>query len=280
MNLLILSTRNGWLEQSVLGEATERGHCALYAHPKDIPLSLTGAVEFVKCAIPIEVIDACLIRRTRYQREAAISILHALSSRGVFISEDLSVINPPISKVLELFSLGAEFLYPQTATIWCRSHSIEFLEEFPFPAILKPTDGWSGSGLRFVHSFPELQRWFIEKTETDDLTNYLIQRFIVGDEYRATIVGDKCWLSRSIIGPSFSSIAVPWANPKVVGQALSIAKSVGVPICGIDLIESEEGIFLIECNRNPGVPAYLLESGTLQDAIVDYMERGVNVRPT
>jgi ribosomal protein S6--L-glutamate ligase len=121
-------------------------------------------------------------------------------------------------------------------------------------------------------------------------TNILVQQFVKeanGEDIRCLVVGEKVVASmirrgkkgdfRSNLHRGGTAEAVK-ITPKERATAVKSAKAVGLNVCGVDMLRSNEGPVVMEVNSSPGLEG--VENATGVDVagkIVDFIEK--NAKP-
>jgi ribosomal protein S6--L-glutamate ligase len=151
------------------------------------------------------------------------------------------------------------------------------------PAILKLIRGTQGVGVMIAHSMAEVES--IHTTLRDLGQEVLLQEFVAesrGRDVRALVVGGRVigamrrearlgeFRSNLHRGGAGRALELPAPFAEV---ALQAARSVGLGVAGVDLLESEGGPLVMEVNSSPGFEG--LEGATGIDvagAILDHVQ--------
>jgi ribosomal protein S6--L-glutamate ligase len=141
------------------------------------------------------------------------------------------------------------------------------------PLIVKPYDGRHGLGVSIVRS--------AEDVDALDLDNGEIyaQAFKPGDGYdrKVYVVGDRAYASKKSFaaGESFLKDAEHMEiSPEMRDLALRGGEIVGLKIYGIDMIESEDGLWIIDVNGFPGFKGLPGIAQELSEYLYDYARAG------
>jgi [lysine-biosynthesis-protein LysW]--L-2-aminoadipate ligase len=148
---------------------------------------------------------------------------------------------------------------PRTFVAYSEESALEACEQLGYPAVLKPVAGSWGRLISKVNG-PEQARAIIrQKSEHGSFHHeiYYIQEFIEkpGRDIRAYVVGDEIiaasyrtsehWITNAARG----AVSVPCpVTPEIEDLALRACKVVGARLAGVDLIETGEGLKIIEVN--------------------------------
>lgn len=213
----------------------------------------------------LEDIDAILVRTmppgSLEQVVFRMDVLHRLQTRGI------PVLNPPralelcIDKYLTTVRLhDANFPVPETIVCQESETALEAFEKLGRDVIVKPLFGSEGRGMMRITDYDLAWRTFraLERTEC---VLYL-QRFVPhhGHDLRAFVMGDRIltamkrtsdtWRANVAQGAEASPIQL---TPEQEELALSAARSLNVPIAGVDLLPALEGTtYVLELNAVPG----------------------------
>lgn len=155
------------------------------------------------------------------------------------------------------------------------------------PVIIKTLEGTQGIGVILA---PDLKvaEAVIETLQSTN-QNVLIQRFISesrGRDIRALVVGDRVVASMRRIarGDEFRSnvhrggmTEAVDLDPEMRDVALRAAQTMGLTVCGVDMLEGNDGPLVMEVNSTPGLQG--IEEATGLDvagAIVDHIVSNVS----
>jgi ribosomal protein S6--L-glutamate ligase len=159
------------------------------------------------------------------------------------------------------------------------------------PVIIKLARGTHGNGVVLAETKKAaksvMQAFYVMD---DDGTNILMQEFIkesAGEDIRVFIVGGKVVASmkrkgldddfRSNLhqGGEGSTVKLTEDERRVAQKA---AKSMGLSICGVDIMRSNKGPLVLEVNSSPGFGIEKVTGRNVAATIVEYVEQ--NVRKT
>jgi RimK family alpha-L-glutamate ligase len=207
----------------------------------------------------LKTIDVCLIRRTRGAVSESIEIIYLLTQNNVKCVDSIKAFTSPLSKTVTMSNASKSIPIPETI-ILNSDILIDQIDWHTFPAIVKPLNGFKGEGVSLVKNIDQLIRNTKELFHSKE--RVIIQRYLkIVNEFRVTVVGDQvicvCMKKTSDSDPlsrNFTQGAKMQIcdNPQLHPTALKIASLNNVIIAGVDLAETEEGVFLLECNRCPG----------------------------
>ncbi len=118
------------------------------------------------------------------------------------------------------------------------------------PLILKPIGGRHGEGVAVVNDAEQLGR--IDSSEA-----VYAQEFKKGDGFdrKIYVIGGDCWASKKVFeaGRSYLNHAQPMRlTPEIRDIALRTGELLGLEVYGIDMIESDDGLWIVDVNGFPG----------------------------
>ncbi len=173
------------------------------------------------------------------------------SSQAVTICDDKA----RASMVLEAAGIPS----PRTFVTYSVEAALEACEALGYPAVLKPVTGSWGRLIARVNG-PEQARAIIsQKSEHGSFHHeiYYVQEFIEkpGRDIRAYVIGGRVvaasyrtsehWITNAARG----AVSVPCPiTPEIEELALRSCEVVGARLAGVDLIETDEGLKVIEIN--------------------------------
>lgn len=137
------------------------------------------------------------------------------------------------------------------------------------PLIVKPIAGRHGVGVRVVHDGPTLY------LAARGAAVYA-QEFKNGDGFdrKIYVAGDRVWASRKVFSPDESYLrdAEPFeATPEMRAIALRIGELLGLEIYGVDMIESDDGLWVVDVNGFPGFKGVPGAATVIADYIDEFM---------
>jgi len=155
------------------------------------------------------------------------------------------------------------------------------------PVVIKTLEGTQGIGVILA---PDLRvaEAVIETLQSTD-QNVLIQRFVAesrGRDIRAIVVGDRVVASmrRTARGDEFrsnvhrgGSTEAIRLDPETRDVALRAAQTLGLTVCGVDMLEGNDGPLVMEVNSTPGLQGIETATGLdVAGAIVDHIVSNVS----
>jgi len=151
------------------------------------------------------------------------------------------------------------------------------------PLIIKVASGTHGNGVVLAETKKAaeavMQAFYVEGV------NFLVQKFIkesAGTDIRALVVGGRVVASmkRQSLDDDFrSNVHQGGEGTKVILTAeekkiaKKAAKAIGLPICGIDMIRSNQGTLVLEVNSSPGFAIEQVTKKNVAEKIIKYIEQ-------
>lgn len=166
----------------------------------------------------------------------------------------------------------------------------DLIERVGTPAVIKLTSSTQGNGVVLAET-KKAAKSVIQAFYVND-TSFLIQEFIkesMGVDIRAFVVGNRVVASmrrqsldddfRSNIHQGGEGTAVKLTEDEKK-TALRAAKAMGLPICGVDLMQSSRGSLVLEVNSAPGLEGIeTVTSRNVAAKIIEYVEQNAKRKP-
>lgn len=148
---------------------------------------------------------------------------------------------------------------PKTFVAYSVESALEACESLGYPAVLKPVTGSWGRLIAKVNGPEQAKAIIAQKSEHGSFHHeiYYIQEFIEkpGRDIRAYVIGGQIvaasyrtsehWITNAARG----AVSVPCpVTPEIEELALRACDVVGARLAGVDLIETDEGLKVIEIN--------------------------------
>ncbi|MDQ4045693.1 MAG: lysine biosynthesis protein LysX [Chloroflexota bacterium] len=263
-------------EKLILGAAAEIGIETKVIHDRDLVLDLS-------CPSPPEV-DVVLDRCVAHTRGGYIlKILEGWGVRTINPSAAVAVCDDKALMSLAFARAGIPAL--RTAVAFSLESALEVGERFGYPLIVKPVTGSWGRLLARANGPDQLRSILEQKRSLGGpqhgifyLQEYVakpgrdIRVFYVGGEViAASYRSAKHWITNVARGAVSTPCPI---TPDIVGISTLAASAVGAEIAGIDLVETTDGLKVIEING--GAEFKGLRGTTdvpIQRIIVDYVVR-------
>lgn len=158
-----------------------------------------------------------------------------------------------------------------------------------FPCIVKPLESTHGMGVRLVESVEALKRHlhgafpfdqpllvqeFIAESRGEDVRVFIVDGEVVGCMRRVARVGEfRSNLHQGGMGYPAE------LTPAIEAVALQAARTLGLGVAGVDLLESARGPLVLEVNASPGLEGIEGVTGVdIAGHIIAYLERQVAAR--
>jgi len=156
------------------------------------------------------------------------------------------------------------------------------------PLIIKVARGTHGNGVVLAETKKAaqavMQAFYVEGV------NFLVQEFIkesAGTDIRAFVVGNRVVASykRQSLDDDFRSNLHQGGEGKSVKltdeeikTAVRAAKSMNLPVCGVDMMRSARGPLVLEVNSSPGFGIEKITGRDVATKIIEYIERNAKQR--
>lgn len=151
------------------------------------------------------------------------------------------------------------------------------------PAIIKVASGTHGNGVVLAETRKAakavMQAFYVEGV------NFIVQEYIAesaGTDIRAFVVNGKVVASmqRQSLNDDFRSNLHRGGEGMLVKltdeerrTAVKAAKTMGLPICGVDMMRSERGPLVLEVNSSPGFSIEKITGRNVAEKIIEYVEQ-------
>jgi tetrahydromethanopterin:alpha-L-glutamate ligase len=241
-------------------------------------------VRLTSCGISLTDIDGLVVRDLGRGKPADVAfrfeMLQALEDLGI------PVTNPPDAIARAANKLGTTLALeragvptPATATTSSLKEALEFLAKYK-KAVSKPLFGYKGRGILLLteedetvlHTTLESQgivylQEFIHLASPRDIRAFVVNGDVLGAIYRVAPVG--AWISNLAKGGKAEPCPV---TDELRDLAIRACRAVGVVYSGVDLLETSEGLKVIEVNGTPsGKGIYDALGVDVTDAIANYV---------
>jgi len=154
------------------------------------------------------------------------------------------------------------------------------------PVVIKVLEGTQGIGVNLAEDY-ESAETILDAYNTME-SRVIVQEFIEeagGADLRVFVVGDKVVGAmkrqaqagefRSNLHRGGSAVSIKLSREEEL-TAIAAAKSLGLGVCGVDLLQSKRGPLVLEVNSSPGLEG--IEGATknnIAGAIIKYIERHI-----
>jgi len=213
------------------------------------------------------------------------SLVRHFQSIGVFCVVESEPILQSRNK-WTCFQILSNFNIPTPKTILGNAYDVEaMLEKFGEPPIImKILQGTHGQGVILAETYQSALSTI--ETLRAAKVRFIVQEFIAesnGADLRVMVVDGKVvaamkrqsrsgeFRSNLHRGGSAKSITL---SPKEESIALRASKALRLGVCGVDLLQSQNGPLVLEVNSTPGLEGIETITGvTISDKIIHYIER-------
>ncbi len=264
--LALLSRKRSLYSTSRLVQAARaRGHRALVLDTLRCNLVLErGRARMLFRGVEVRGIDAVIPRIGASVTHYGLAVVNHFQMMGVPVVNGAQGIAQSRDKLRALQVLASHGIdVPRTVMARDRQNIRALLEEVGgLPAIIKLLRGTQGVGVMIASSLPEVQSILDTFSALDQ--DIVLQEFVKesrGRDIRALVVGDRVigamrrqarkgeFRSNIHRGGSGRPIELSPAWAKV---AVKAARALGLEVCGVDMLETEEGPKVMEVNSSPG----------------------------
>lgn len=284
MKFLILSRKTAIYSTRRLREAARiEGHGCLVVDPLRCVMHLEGGAAKVRVAgEDLTGIDAVIPRVGSYAVDYSLAVVRQFELMGVPVLNSSASIALAKHKWASLQALSAKGIpVPPTTLMRFPTHLADTIAELGgAPVILKLLRGMQGAGVILAES-PEAAEsimdtvWslgedivaqkFIEESRGRDVRVLVIGGEAVAAMRRTAKPGDfRSNIHRGGLGERVE------ITPAMRDLSVRAADVLGLRVCGVDLLESREGLLVLELNSSPGFQG--LEEATERDIAVEMVK--------
>jgi ribosomal protein S6--L-glutamate ligase len=236
-------------------------------------------------------IDAIIPRIAQSYTKYGSAVVRQFEMQGVFTTASSIAIVRSRDK-LRAYQLMAKAGVGIPKTVFARE-TADFEEVLELvggaPVIIKVARGTHGNGVVLAETRKAaqavMQAFYVESV------NFLVQEFVkesAGTDIRALVVGGRVVASikRQSLDDDFRSNTHQGGVGKTVKlteeeerTAIKAAKSMGLPICGVDMMRSERGPLVLEVNSSASIKTpELITKRDVAEKIIEYIERNAKGR--
>lgn len=293
MNIVILSKGAANYTTKRLKEvAKERGHSVRIVNYTKCYMTIEkGSPVVYYKGKKIEDIDAIIPRIAQSYTRYGTAVVRQFEMKGVFTTASSIAINRSRDK-LRSYQLLAKYGVGVPKTVFARE-TANFEEVIELaggaPVIIKVARGTHGNGVVLAETRKAakavMQAFFVEGV------NFLVQEYIeesAGTDIRALVVGGRVVASvkRQSLDDDFRSNTHQGGvgrsvklKPEEEKAAIKAARSMGLPICGVDMMRSNRGPLVLEVNSSASIKTpELITKRDVATKIIEYVERNAKGR--
>ena len=263
---IIVSDPLDWTAQALLASFSAKGMDAFFLNFSDLLASINSIQSFSCAGIDLLNLDAIVVRDLGRRGASDVSfrfeVLQALQEKGI------TVINPPqaIARAANKFATSralqdAGVATPRTAVTTSFKEAKRAVHDFK-KAVSKPLFGYKGRDIILLEDGSDLDQArlesilekqgqvylqeFIALVTPRDIRAFVVDGRVLGAIHRLAPPGQ--WISNLARGGR--AVACP-VTKELEELAAKAAKAVGTVYCGVDLLETERGLTVIEVNGTP-----------------------------
>ena len=240
----------------------------------------------------IENVDAIIPRIAQSYTRYGSAVVRQFEMQGVYTTTTSIAIVRSRDK-LRAYQLLAKAGVGVPKTVFARE-TADFDEVIELaggaPVIIKVARGTHGNGVVLAETRKAakavMQAFFVEGV------NFLVQEFVeesAGVDIRAVVVGGRVVASikRQSLNDDFRSNTHQGGVGKAVKlteeeekTAIRAAKAMGLPICGVDMMQSNRGPLVLEVNSSASIKTpETVTNRNVAEKIIEYVERNAKQRP-
>lgn len=290
MNITILSNGPGnYSTKRLKEEAIKRGHVVRVVKYRECYASIERSNPYVSYyGEDLRNVDAIIPRIASNMTRYGTAIVRQFEMQGVYTTAKSIAIVRSRDKLRSIQLMAKEGVgIPKTVVSRNTVDIDDLLEQVGgTPVIIKLARGTHGNGVVLAETKKAaksvLQAFYLHN---EDGTNILLQEFIkesAGEDIRAFVVGGRVIASmkRQSLDDDFRSNLHQGGEGtalKLTDEekklAIKAAKTMGLPICGVDMMRSSHGPLVLEVNSSPGLEG--IEHVTKRNVaqkIIEYVE--------
>ena len=239
---------------------------------------------------PLEKFDVMIPRIAQSYTKYGTAVVRQFEMQGTYTTASSIAINRSRDK-LRAYQLLAKAGVGVPKTVFARDTADfdDVIEQAGgTPLINKVARGTHGNGVVLAETKKAaqavMQACYVEGV------NFLVQEFIkesAGTDIRAFVVGKRVVASykRQSLDDDFRSNLHQGGEGKAVKltdeeikTAVRAAKSMNLPVCGVDMMRSSRGPLVLEVNSSPGFGIEKITNRDVATKIIEYIERNAKQR--
>lgn len=234
----------------------------------------------------IENVDAIVPRIAQSYTKYGTAVVRQFEMQGAFTTANSIAINRSRDK-LRSYQLMAKYGVAIPKTVFARE-TADFDDVIELaggtPLIIKVARGTHGNGVVLAET-PKAAKAVMQAFYVEGV-NFLVQQFVkesAGTDVRALVVGNKVVASilRQSLDEDFRSNTHQGGVGKPVKlsdeerhAAIKAAKAMGLPVCAVDMLRSENGPLVLEVNSSGSIKTpELLTGRNIAEKIIEYVEQ-------
>lgn len=292
MNIVILSKGPGNYSTRRLREvALERGHNVRVVNHAECYVTVEKSKPVVRYrGEDLVDVDVIIPRVGQSLTKYGTAVVRQFEMQGVYTTASSIAINRSRDKLRTMQILArADVGIPKTVFARETGDLEDVIEQAGgTPLIIKVARGTHGNGVVLAETRKAaqavMQAFYVEGV------NFVVQEFVAesaGEDIRAFVVGGKVVASmkRQSLDDDFRSNLHQGGEGTPVKltdeerkTAVKAARTMGLPICGVDMMRSERGPLVLEVNPSPGFGIEKVTSRGVAEKIIEYIEQNAKGR--
>lgn len=284
-----VSDPEDWTASALMASFTRKGASAVFLNLSELTSTIDEKSSFCCNGIDLLQLDALLVRDLG--RRGAQDVAFRFETLQTLESLGLPVINPPqaIARAANKFATSlalqrAKVPTPRTTVSTSPKDAARILHEYG-KAVSKPLFGYKGLGIELLKNDVKddkatldgiLERdglvylqEFIALHSPRDIRAFVVDGEVIGAIYRVAPSGQ--WITNLARGGQAEPCPI---TAELQDLAISASRAVGAVYCGVDLLETGEGLKVIEVNGTPSGKGIFEALGVdVTDAIAEHVLR-------
>lgn len=285
---IVVSDPEDWTAQALLASFSRKGIDAFFLDFSELVASIGNDLIFRCNGVNLLDLDGLVVRDLG--RRGAVDVSFRFDVLGALVQKGVPVINPPdaIARAANKFATSRALLdsgvtTPRTIATTSLEEAEEALHSFG-KAVSKPLFGYKGKDILLLKSgnSPDLARLrsivearglvylqeFVETAADSprDIRAFVVDGKTLGAIFRVAPPGE--WISNLARGGRAEACPL---TDELEDLAAKAARAVGAIYCGVDLLETRQGLTVIEVNGTPsGKGIYETLGVDVTEAIADH----------
>lgn len=286
---LVMLARNASLysHKRIVEAAKSRGHSIDVINTLHVHMNITSSKPLLRHGgRTLPVYDAIIPRIGASVTHYGLAVLRQFEMQGVFPLNESVAIGRSRDKLRALQILAREGIgLPVTAFAHGPRKSEDVIKEVGgAPCVIKLLEGTQGMGVILAETQASAKS-IIEAFSAANI-NILVQEFIKeagGTDVRALVVGGQVvaamkrtgkigdFRSNLHRGGRAESVQL---SPDEIDTAVRSARTLGLNVCGVDMLRARRGPVVIEVNSSPGIEGIEAATGVdIAGSIITFLER-------
>jgi tetrahydromethanopterin:alpha-L-glutamate ligase len=279
---IVVSDPEDWTARAIMAAFIKRGARADFLDFSELAASIGKGFSIQSCDISLAELDGLIVRDVGRRGSEDVGFrfeaLCALERLGIMVVNPTAAIARSANKFATTFALQcAGVPTPDTTITTSLDAASRALSEYG-KAVSKPLFGYKGRGILMLtrgdedrlSEIIEMQgmvylQEFIESSRPRDIRAFVVGDEVMGAIYRVAPQGQ--WITNLARGGRAESLQV---TNDLRDLAVRASRAVGALYCGVDLLETKEGLKVIEVNGTPSGKGIFDASGiNVAEAIAD-----------